>query len=505
MKGIKLKYLKTIMLAIGIMTMLSKPSNADIGEFENDTDIGQISLQGSAQFDSETKQYRISGSGENMWASQDAFHFLWRRVSGDLKLTTNVTFTDSDGHEHRKAGWMVRQSLAPDAAYVDVVVHGNGLISMQYRSQKGGVTQEIQASAKGPATLLLERDGHQFTLSLIQTDGSFQPVGTITVQLKEPVYAGLAVCSHDAARRETAVFSKVGFERTGVFEDSRRILESTLEMIDIKTGRRRIIHRVKDHIEAPNWAHDGQNLVFNSHGKLYSIKVTGDTPRLIETGMANKCNNDHGFSPDGKWIALSHNTPDKGSLIYVIPAAGGEPRLVTTQGPSYWHGWSPDGTTLTYCAERDGEFDVYTIPVKGGNEKRLTEAPGLDDGPEYSPDGRYIYFNSVRSGSMKIWRMKPDGRQQQQVTFNDEYNDWFAHPSPDGKWLVFLSYDKSVEGHPANKQVTLRIMPAAGGQPRILTHLFGGQGTINVPSWSPDSKMVAFVSYRMVADRDNTR
>jgi Tol biopolymer transport system component len=186
--------------------------------------------------------------------------------------------------------------------------------------------------------------------------------------------------------------------------------------------------------------------------------------------------------------------------VYVVPAQGGEPRQVTAKGPSYWHGWSPDGKTLAYCAEREGEFDIYTIAAdaeKSAEEKRLTSAPGLDDGPDYAPDGD-IFFNSVRAGVMRIWRMKPDGSEQRPVTIDEAWADWFPHPSPDGKWLAFLSYDKSVEGHPPNKDVALRLMPLEGGEPRILVRLFGGQGTINVPSWSPDSKSFAFVSYRLV-------
>ena len=222
---------------------------------------------------------------------------------------------------------------------------------------------------------------------------------------------------------------------------------------------------------------------------------------MIPTGEATQCNNDHGFSPDGKWIALSNNTVDRGSLIYIASSEGGKPILVTKLGPSYWHGWSPDGKKLAYCAQRNDDFDIYTINVDGSQEIRLTDAPGLDDGPEYSPDGKFIYFNSERSGLMKIWRMLANGQQQEQVTFDDDYADWFPHPSPDGKWLVFLSYDKSVKGHPANQEVVLRLMPAVGGEPKVLTHLFGGQGTINVPSWSPDSKKFAFVSYRLVASK----
>jgi len=207
--------------------------------------------------------------------------------------------------------------------------------------------------------------------------------------------------------------------------------------------------------------------------------------------------NDHGLSPDGTTLAISDQSRDGKSLIYLLPVTGGTPRQLTQVGPSYWHGWSPDGAILAYCAERDHEFDIYIMPAAGGEEKRLTTAKGLDDGPDYSPDGQFIYFNSDRTGTMQIWRMKSDGRQQEQVT-SDEFNNWFPHPSPDGKWLVFLSYDKAVAGHPENKPVRLRLMPISGGPIQDLARLFGGQGTINVPSWSPDSRQVAFVSYELL-------
>jgi len=275
-------------------------------------------------------------------------------------------------------------------------------------------------------------------------------------------------------------------------------LESTLETIDVDSGVRTIVYRAKEHFEAPNWSRDGKTLLYNNNGRIYTIPVAGGTPKLVNTGFADKCNNDHGLSPDGELLAVSDQSKDGKSRIYVLPSSGGEPKLITESAPSYWHGWSPDGKTLAYCAERNGNFDVYTISVNGGEEKRLTDAPGLDDGPDYSPDGKFIYFNSVRTGQMKIWRMNADGTDQVQVTPNDEYADWFAHPSPDGKWIVFVSYDKGVEGHPANKDVVLRIMSTIGGEPKVLATLFGGQGTMNVPSWSPDSKRIAFVSYRLL-------
>jgi Tol biopolymer transport system component len=276
------------------------------------------------------------------------------------------------------------------------------------------------------------------------------------------------------------------------------VLESTLETIGVASRDRRVVHRARAHFEAPNWSRDGRELLFNEGGRLFRLPVEGGTPRVVDTGFATRLNNDHGLSPDGAWLAVSDKSQDDGkSAIYVLPSEGGTPRRVTAKAPSYWHGWSPDGRTLAYCAARDGALDVYTIPVEGGEETRLTTAPGIDDGPDYSPDGEWIYFNSERTGTMQIWRMRPDGREQGQVT-SDGHADWFPHPSPDGKWVVFLSYDAQVKGHPPNEDVQLRVMPAGGGEVEMLARLFGGQGTINVPSWSPDGARLAFVSYRLV-------
>ena len=126
----------------------------------------------------------------------------------------------------------------------------------------------------------------------------------------------------------------------------------------------------------------------------------------------------------------------------------------------------------------------------------MTNIAGLDDGSEYTPDGKYIYFNSTRSGLMQLWRMKPDGSEQEQVT-NDEFNNWFPHISPDGKWIVFLSFQKDIkpDDHPFYRHVYLRLMPAdKSSEPKIIAYVYGGQASINTPSWSPDSKRIAFVS-----------
>jgi Tol biopolymer transport system component len=285
-------------------------------------------------------------------------------------------------------------------------------------------------------------------------------------------------------------------------QNSRRRVTSFLEVYDVTSGTRKVVREFNNSIEAPNWTPDGKWLVYNSGGLLYKISPDNPgEPVQINTDFITTCNNDHIISADGKLIVISAGTPeDRRSRIYVLPFEGGVPQLVTPLGPSYLHGISPDNNFIAYCAERNGNFDVYVVPLKGGVERRLTTAEGLDDGPEYSPDSKYIWFNSVRSGLMQAWRMKVDGSEQTQMTFDEDLNSWFPHVSPDGKQVVLIAYrkdDVAPGDHPANKNVILRLMPAEGGKATTIVELFGGQGTLNVNSWSPDSKRFAFVSYRL--------
>jgi hypothetical protein len=497
----KIVFLKTltIILALASSLALVADTPAKLGPFESHTDVGTVLHPGSVTYDPAAKTYTLSGSGENMWLSTDAFHFVWRKVSGDVSINADISFIGQGVNAHRKAVVMVRQSLDADSPYADVALHGSGLTSLQYRDAKGALTHEIQSSISAPTRIRLEKRGRYAFMSLASKGQPFQMAGgSVPIPLEGTYYVGIGICSHEKDIVEKAVFSNVEIQAPLPSPSTEPKLYSTLETITIDSTDRRVVYGAPDKFEAPNWTHDGASLIFNRNGRLEKIPVTGGKPETIDTGFAVHCNNDHGISPDSKSIAISDQTKDEDrSHVYIVPFAGGSPREVTRNGPSYWHGWSPDGKTLAFVGERGGEFDIYSIPFDGGEETRLTTAKGLDDGPDYSPDGNYIYFNSERTGRMQIWRMKPDGSAQEQIT-NDDSNNWFPHISPDGKWMVFLSYDPTVKGHPENKDVLLRLMNMSDGKITILTKLFGGQGTINVPSWSPDSTQLAFVSYQLI-------
>jgi TolB protein len=482
-----------------LLTLAAGLSAGPIGIFEQAADIGKIELKGTSEYLAEIGQYRITGSGRNLWFGEDACQFLSKKITGDLVFTMEAGWETEGREPHRKACAMVRQSLDEDSPYVDIAVHGDGLIELQYRMEKGAPTLAAMTPVQTPATVKLERDGDVFTASVSTAGGPFQPIGAVALAMPNPVHAGLAVCAHNSANLETAIFSNVTLTHRVPAENENRVRETSIEILDIETGGRTLIHRDLTLTEAPNWSRDGKTLYVNREGGIWTLPASGGEPTRIDTGVADKNNNDHGLSTDGRWLALSSGSGENGSKIYIVPSSGGEARLITPIGPSYWHGWSPDDKILIYCAKRNDNFDIFSIPVEGGPETRLTEAEGLDDGCEYTPDGGRIYFHSERAGGVpRIFRMNADGSDQEQATFDEQYADWFPHPSPDGKWIAFVSFGAGVKGHPYDKNVVIRLMPLEGGKPKVIATLFGGQGTINVPSWSPDGKKFAFVSYRHI-------
>jgi TolB protein len=471
------------------------------GIFDNHSDVGTVLHSGSVEYDASKGTYTISGSGENMWSVADAFQFVWKKMSGDVMLTADIAFESRTGNEHKKAVLMLRQNLDADSVYIDVALHASGLTSLQFRDEKGAVTREVQSTLSAPKRLRIVKRG-DYVYMVLGSDAGLKPAGGwVRVPLQGEFYVGLGVCSHDKDAVEKAVFSNVELTEPKT-ATGQPALYSTLETVTIDSADRRVAYLTQGRFEAPNWTRDGSAFLFNRDGHIERLGVGSDKPSVIDTGFANRCNNDHGISPDSTELAISDNSQgDHESRVYVVPIRGGTPRRITEKAPSYWHGWSPDGKTLAFVGQRNGDFDIYAIPAAGGEETRLTTAKGLDDGPEYSPDGRYIYFNSERTGHMQIWRMKPDGSEQEQV-FSDNFNNWFPHISPDGQWMVFLTYGADVKGHPENKDVMLRLMSLGDKKVTVLAKLFGGQGTINVPSWSPDSKQLAFVSYMLILPSD---
>jgi len=483
----------------GAFNIVMALPNYLFNQFDGRTNVGAVELPGSCDYDIGQQVYHVAGAGANIWGEQDAFHFVWKRLYGNFIVTMRAEFAGAGVNPHRKMGWMARTSLAPDSPHASTAIHGDGLVSLQFRRTPGGTTDEVKAALTGADVVQLERKGNTYLMSAARYGEPFSTVQVIDLDLGDEIYVGLFVCSHEQDVIERAVMQNVRIVMP-VAEDFHRDKDpfgSHLEILDVDSGNRKIIFSSDGIFEAPNWSRDGKSLIYNSYGRLYRFDLATGSSTMIDTGDIIRNNNDHVLSFDGKMLAISsHHPGGNHSLIYTVPLEGGQPKLVTPTGPSYLHGWSPDGKYLVYCAQRHGDYDVYRIGVEGGEEERLTTTPGLDDGPEYTPDGHYIYFNSVRSGSMQIWRMKPDGSDQEQIT-DDDCNNWFAHIAPDGKSFVCISYlpnEAAAWDHPAAKRVYLRLLPLDGGTPKVLAYLYGGQGTINVPSWSPDGRQLAFVS-----------
>ncbi len=463
--------------------------------FTDHGDVGTVKHAGSFEFDPGRGAYTVAGGGANMWAAVDAFHFVWKKVSGDATLAADISFEGTSGEPHRKACLLIRQSLDADSPYADAALHGDGLTSLQYRDVKGERTYEIQANVSAPKRLRIEKRGRYVSMWLAGADGELHPAGgAFRLELTEPFYIGLGVCAHNDEALEKAVFTNVELKTGALAPTGQSSFLSVLETVKIASKDRRAVWTTGDRVAAPVWSHDGAELVFHSGDRLQRIPVVGGEPRVIDTGFVTHCGSDHGISPDGATLVFSGVSQAKDRpRIYTMPIGGGAPRLLTDVSVLNWHSWSPDGKTLAFDGEHNGEFGICTTPANGGAETRLTVGTALAGSPDYSADGQWIYFHSNRTGREQIWRMHADGSGQEQVT-NDEFHNAYPHPSPDGKWLVFLSAQTDFSSRHDPQDVTLRIMPLAGGKVEILAKLLGEQGTIPMPCWSPDSLRVAFVS-----------
>ena len=498
-----------LLITILQMVLFSAAQNP-VGIFTTHADIGDPRIKGDVIYNPAHQTYHLKGSGYNIWFGRDEFHYAYNKIKGDFILTANFKMPGKGVDPHRKIGWMIRANDGDDAAHMTATVHGDGMIAMQWRRMRGAHMRDPQDEifTKKTATeiIQLERVGRTFIMRVAHPGEPLQEVGrTDAVEIPDEALAGIFICSHNADVLEEGLAWNVRIEQT--VPDSHNgyrdgILGSKLEIMNVFDGKRKVVYEDKGRFEAPNWMPDGNSLLFNQGGSIYTIPLKGGMPAMLNTGTVKRNNNDHVISFDGKWLGISSHRdgmPGGGSTIYYLPLTGGEPTIITDSTPSYLHGWSKDGKEVVYTAQRISKTAVYNIykkKINGGAEVQLTHlTKGLADGPEYSPDGKFIYYNSAQSGTMQLWRMKTDGSEAVQLTF-DEYNNWFAHVSPDNKWIAFLSFPGTIDptDHPFYKRVMLRLMPASGGAPKVIAYLYGGQGTINTPSWSPDSKQIAFVS-----------
>jgi TolB protein len=494
-------------LLFSLATANAQSSN--IGVFNTAADLGKPKLAGSASYDSTTQTYSVKGGGYNIWFNRDEFQYLYSKIKGDFLLTANFEFIGSGKDPHRKVGFMVRAGAEADNAHASATLHGDGLTVLQWRETAGANMRDPQDQIVFPKKqaqiVQLQRNGNKMTMRVANPGEPLQLVGSHEMQnLPNEALAGIFICSHDPEVVEAAKAWNVRIDQPvpDDYKGSESALGCRLEIVDVATGMRRVIHEDAKKFEAPNWMPDGKQLLINAGGSLFKIPVEGGELVKLGTGACNRLNNDHGISFDGKLLAISHHVsgkPGGGSTVYVLPLAGGTPKQITQDTPSYWHGWAPNNEEVVLVGQRNGAsiYNIYKASISDGKETALTHfTSGHVDGPEYSPDGKYIYYNGNQSGTMQIWRMKPDGSEREQLT-SDKNQNWFPHISPDGKQLVYISFPPEIDSdaHPSYKRVTLNLLPlAAGGEPRAIAYLYGGQGTINVPSWSPDSTQVAFVS-----------
>jgi len=502
--------MKTLHLFTLLIMVSSIAFAQNVGIFQNSGDVGNPANKGASSYDMDNQVYSLKGSGYNIWFNRDEFQYLYNSVKGDFILTANVAFVGKGVDPHRKVGLMVRESTDEQASHISATLHGDGLTVLQWRELRGAYMRDPQDEAFSPKSnytiLQLERKGKDIIMRAAHPGEPLQLIGSKSMpQYGEEVLAGLFVCSHNPDVVEEVKVWNVRLDQP--VADSYDPYKSgfvgcRMEILSVFEGTRKVIYESDGRFEAPNWMPDGKKLLFNMDGSMHTIPIEGGEIQKLNTGEANRLNNDHGISFDGKLLAISsghrQDLEGKASAIYVLPLTGGEPKLITPKTPSYWHGWNPNNKEVVYVAKRDEKkpYNIYKATIADGKETQVTFFESAHvDGPEYSPDGKYIYYNGSQSGTMQLWRMKPDGSDKEQLTF-DQYNNWFPHISPDGKWIAYISFPEEVlpADHPSYKRVTLKLMPVNGGQVRVIAYLYGGQGTINVPSWSPDSKYIAFVS-----------
>lgn len=448
------------------------------------------------------------------------YHISWFVVKSPARLTKDVL--DETAARYRELAEELEKAGAGLLIHnekEDICIRVNGKTAYEYLLEACGekVGAEVDAGwmycgGVDPEEFLWAHADRVKAVHYkdMKITGQEAPLGKGMVDLKAcfqfaRANGALQIADMDAATLEDTC--RAGKMLSGWTGD-RDNTDSILCTMDVETGEETVLHEFPGIIEAPNWLNDGNTLLYNADGKIYRYEIDKDHVEQVDTGFCVQCNNDHVPSPDNQLLAVSCMPPELTdgtyeSHIYVLPMTGGEPKDLTGPGLSYLHGWSPDGKELAYCAfrkkpeEETMRIEICTIPSDGGEETCLTDGKGYNDGPEYSPDGKHIWFNSTRSGLMQVWRMNRDGSGLIQMTDSDA-NNWFGHVSPDGKHVIYLTFAKGElepNEHLPNMYVSLGMMDYDGQNKKKLLDLFGGQGSINVNSWAPDSRRIAYVKY----------
>ncbi len=483
---------------------------AALGLFDSQSDIGSVSPPGTGKYDSASGVYTLTAAGANTWYRVDDFHYVWKKLSGDVALTADISFPahpyNHEPNPHRKGILMFRQTLDAGGAYADVGVHGSGLTALQYRSQRGANTQDIELNIDAPRTVRIEKRGDTVTLLLSMKGEPLHPVGaSMRLPLKEPFYVGVGAVSHDVATTDTVLFSHVTLQPLSpVAAGTKLALHSTLQTIQIDDQFRRamMIRTVPGYLQSPNWAPDRKSIYVHSDGRItripYLTPDAGGDPQEIDVGNLVGCSGNFGVSPDGKWLAVSCAESKGGThQVYLLPSAGGGTPRKLTNGPlgSFFHAWAPDSQTVAFTRGSAAKADIFTIPLEAGTEARLT-SDTLNDGPDYSPDGKFIYFDSLRSGTSQIWRMQRDGSAAEQLTDDPEDNH-SPHVSPDGKTVAFLSQPPD-SGQDIGA-VSLKVFSTGDGQIRKVVDFQGNRGSFQMYGWG-DRNHLAFVSYERLPE-----
>jgi TolB protein len=478
--------------------------HAEFGEFTAQSDIGLVTPRGDARYRAGSDAYTLTGAGANTWYHVDDFHYLWKRMSGDVALTAEIHFPPVTYHHepdpHRKGILMFRQSLDSGGIYADAVVHGSGMTALQYRRERGANTEDIEINIDAPQIVRIEKRGDSFTLYLSMKGEPLHPVGaSIALHLKPPFYVGLGVVSHDADTVDRVEFRRVRLQALPpLAHGGPRVRYSALRVIQTEDQYRRavVIRAGTTVMQSANWLPHTPNIYVDEGGRLLAIPylepAAGGEAKIIDTGSLVDCSGNYGLSPDGRSLAVScaqsHGGPHQ---VYVLAAGGaGAAGQVTHGAQSFFHAWSPDSKTIAFTRGSASKADIFTVPATGGEAQQLTHDT-INDGPDYSADGKFIYFDSARSGQLQIWRMRTDGSAAEQIT-DDDWRDSSPHLSPDGKSLAFLAQPPGSTD--AIGAAAIKIVNLSDGLIRTLTQLQGNRDSFSMYGWG-DNNHVAFVSY----------